>query len=884
MLRSKSFFFIFFSIISLTLLQGCGDDSGRKKGPVTDYANYTDLRLSQLGFSTGTLVPEFDPDYTGIYSLMLESDVAGVDITAAPADENVQLLIAKKELQLDDNGNPLLDENGNNLYTSAGEANIIEAGEVDTKSLHNGDNIIEFRLYSPETGTFLIYTVNAHRLNSDAKLLGLFVSNEGFVTSGEGTRVLTLTPTFDAAVRDYAATVPYSGCMLTVGARTNSRYASVEINGHSALHMTPIPLDVEEGDNLVELVSTAEDNESTETYRITITRTEATAEQLAADATLDSMELVNADLTRGFGCLTDFYQGAYNNDVTSVLLNATPSVTGATMRVGTPEYDDDDVYTGITDAVTLAAGTPLDIALAAESELNRVIEVTASDGTTIKYYGLSLSRRDTNWVTAETVEELQTALLNAEPNDEIFVLPITHEGVASLETSGHVDAYFYSAQSGTADHPITLRGAVTGAFPVLTGSDGTKDVLRLDGNYWVVNSLEITGGRNGVVLDRASHNTIEGLSVHHVNERGVLLRNGSSNNTIRRNHISHTGLSPRENVEAFGEAIVVGSSADDWSAAPSGTLDEKDYENRIHNNLIGPGVLAEAVDIKEGTQQTEVKYNILDGSSTGSEEEGALIVVKGLSAEISHNDVINTSASHLHHLLVVKDVERDWVTDSSGSDIIDFYQNISDLGGAEIALANSLGEHTVRVADNFRKDAVDVSYTGQGIDDSFQTPAFQLQAGTENPLCLEEERPYPLVEEVDTTLRPTLPLIYMRACDTSVSAQLWRLVQAEEGYVRIVPADDDKRVLVPASPSFVGSLSIFAVTMNPEEDFTRIINPENGFYMRWLMRHDEDEVIFINKGDWGRRYVLSGSDDVDGTVKTAINTGADFQRFRLIPQ
>ena len=103
MLRSKlSLLALTCTVISFIFVQGCGDDTDRKKGAVTDYSNYVDLRLTTLEVDVGELEPAFDPDYVGPYTLNLATDVESINITAATNAEDAVLEIYKQEFVLDD--------------------------------------------------------------------------------------------------------------------------------------------------------------------------------------------------------------------------------------------------------------------------------------------------------------------------------------------------------------------------------------------------------------------------------------------------------------------------------------------------------------------------------------------------------------------------------------------------------------------------------------------------------------------------------------------------------------------------------------------------------------------------------------------------------------
>jgi|GEM_PF-1434178 len=913
MLRSKlSLLALTCTVISFIFVQGCGDDTDRKKGAVTDYSNYVDLRLTTLEVDVGELEPAFDPDYVGPYTLNLATDVESINITAATNAEDAVLEIYKQEFVLDENGLPIqkftydengtpvweVDENGEPLYdirfrnglpiddgsgnyvvAYIGEINQIEPGEVDTKTIREGDNVIGLRVRTQPLNHLLTYTINVHRVNSKAMLLGLDVFDPVAVD---------LDPEFDPAVPNipYVAEVAYETCMILLRGRTNDRYAGLTVNGLEADHLEFIPYDVEEGDNSFALVAEAAYGGATESYSLVVKRATGTEAEYAADATLNSMILTGVEFARDFGCYISSYEGAINRDVTSMQLTAVTSIAGASIRYGEPVVDGDGEITGLKDgAITVESGTPLDISIE-ENFIERAVEVTATNGTAIKYYVFNITRRSTNWVAVATAAELQSALKNAEPGDEIVLASGEYTGEVSVEASGDAQAHFFSDRSGTADDPIILRSRSSSVFAQVTGADHTaNDALKLNGNHWQIKYLQIGGAQNGLVLDAASNNTIENLLIDGVGERALIVANGSSHNQVRGSSFANTGLAPREGLETRGEAIVIGSSADDWATAPDGTMDEKAYDNTIRSNTFGPNIAAEAIEISEGTLRTLVQYNIFDTQSTGSNaEDSSLLVIKGNDASVSYNSFINSEGSAFSSLLSAKNVSRDWVTDNWGENN-NFFQNISDLAEADIALANSNDVSVLNVAENSREDDVEVRYDGAGINTEYQVPVYQLQTSTDAPLCLREERPYLTREQIDALgeNRPFLPLVYMADCAQS-SDQYWKLVNGGDGYIMLAPADDVARVLVPATPRFVLNPAEPLVTLNPAEDFPRILNFMDGYMLRWLPVHNGDEVVFANRGDWAFRYVLTGNDEIDTTAMIALSFGSGLQQFKLIEQ
>lgn len=875
-------------VLSSVFLAGCGDDSGRAREPVLDYSNYTDLSLASMAFNAGTLSPAFDPGFPGPYSLSVDSDVASIEITAAPKEDNVRLEIATVRPKLDENGDQEYDENGAPLFENSAEANIIDPGEVDIKTLREGENLIEFRLAPLNSNTSLTYMVNVHRVNSNAKLVRVLVANEGHVaTTAEPVGWVDLEPEFDPAVADYTASVPYNGCMISVSARTNERHTTIDINGESASSLEFVPLNMAEGSNVVTLESEAE-NGTSETYTITLTRAAGTDAEYLADATLGDLLIEGGTVSREYRCLISAYSARINNSVDGVTITASPSVAGATMRFGTVVREN-GVLIGIEDPVELTAGEPFVFDMEEVATYDQAIEVTANDGETIKFYNLILTKGSTNRVAVETAEELQSALLNAEPGDEILLAPVFYEGLASLETSGHEQAHFYSAASGADDNPIIVRSAVSGYTPVLLGSEyESGEVLRITGDYWIVRDLQLVGARDGLVLDNANNNRFDGISITGMGERAVKIVNGSSNNVISRSAISNTGLASRDMLPLPAEAVVIGSNASDWLSAPDGTENPAADNNALWGNVFGPNIRAEVVDIREGTTGNKLVYSVVDtrGITEGAENNSA-VVIKGNDVNISYNDFANESGEQLAQLITAQATTAGWISQNWGENA-SVYQNSANLGGAEIPLANSTDVIDLNVAENFRDDGVEPTYTGTGIDTTFPVPVYQLQTDVTDALCLAEERPFPTREEAIEQERSAYPYVFNETC-SSDSAQKWKMLNAGEGYVFLATVDDNSRILVPSTPAFTSSSTGYSnvITLDPEVDLggLGILNPTEGFYLRWQpVFATENSVAFYNKGDWYKRYVLAGNPDVGDRARVALYVGSSLQRFVMVEQ
>src|SRR5262249_43816436 len=136
--------------------------------------------------------------------------------------------------------------------------------------------------------------------------------------------------------------------------------------------------------------------------------------------------------------------------------------------------------------------------------------------------------------------------------------------------------------------------------------------------------------------DAASHNHLIGLSVSDLGQEGIHFRTGSSDNVLESSEVTNTGTKD----PGFGEGVYIGTSKTQWSGGP----DPSD-RNQILNNVIGPGVRAECLDIKEGTTGGKISGNHFDGADiAGVNSADSWVDVRGNGYTLSDNVGVNTPA------------------------------------------------------------------------------------------------------------------------------------------------------------------------------------------------------------------------------------------------
>ncbi|MEV4517094.1 cellulose binding domain-containing protein [Dactylosporangium sp. NPDC049525] len=238
-------------------------------------------------------------------------------------------------------------------------------------------------------------------------------------------------------------------------------------------------------------------------------------------------------------------------------------------------------------------------------------------------------------VDVATAAQLQQALAGARPGQTIRLAAGTYRGS------------FVATADGTASQRITLTGPA-GAVLINDGPSGTAPscpaptagwdsgygLWLADAPYWNLVGFTVAESKKGIVADNSHHTTIDGVSVHDVEEEAVHFRRSSADSVIQNSRIERTGLVQ----PGYGEGIYIGSANSNWSChGNSGGVDRSDRV-QVLNNRIGPNIAAEAIDIKEGTFNGVIRGNTFDGQGiSGQNSADSWIDAKGIGYVIENN-------------------------------------------------------------------------------------------------------------------------------------------------------------------------------------------------------------------------------------------------------
>ena len=232
-----------------------------------------------------------------------------------------------------------------------------------------GSNVITIEVTAEDGETTRTYTVTVTRaepptpeLSSDATLNALTLSGIDFGT-------------FDSTTVSYTAQVANSVTQTTVTPTVNDSGASYVIKLGGITDADGVVV-LSVGSNVITVEVTAEDDSTTRTYTVTVTRAEPPTPELSSDATLNALTLSGIDFGT-FDSTTVSYTAQVANSVTQTTVTPTVNNSGASyvIKLG-----------GITDAdgvVVLSVGSNV-----------ITVEVTAEDDSTTRTYTVTVTRAE----------------------------------------------------------------------------------------------------------------------------------------------------------------------------------------------------------------------------------------------------------------------------------------------------------------------------------------------------------------------------------------------------------------------------------------------------------------------------------------------------------
>lgn len=313
-------------------------------------------------------------------------------------------------------------------------SSIIIRKQGDTSTTETTSNT--FNLVSGVNSFEVIVTAENNETRTYSIVVTKEKSNDSTLSDLSITQT-NISPTFNANVKNYTASVAHTVTSIDIVATKNSPDATVTGDGTKTLNT---------GENTFNIVVTAEDNTTT-TYTVVVTR-----------AKNDNSYLSNLVVSGGFTLKPNF-----DREETKYKLN----VPNATESVSITAYKEDPNSSVTGDGVrNLVTGTN-----------NIDITVTAEDGITKKIYTIEITRAKSNDTTLKSLtissgnlnpsfnketkeyevvvqNEIKTVTINATPNSNKAQILIT--GIDTLEVGTNTATITVTAEDGTIDY-YTVR-------------------------------------------------------------------------------------------------------------------------------------------------------------------------------------------------------------------------------------------------------------------------------------------------------------------------------------------------------------------------------------------------------------------------------------------
>jgi endoglucanase len=302
-------------------------------------------------------------------------------------------------------------------------------------------------------------------------------------------------------------------------------------------------------------------------------------------------------------------------------------------------------------------------------------------------------------VNCNTVDCITNALATASPGTEIVIAEGAYAPSGKIKDVLGKFVRFTSAKDGNSTRPIILRGKNPANPPVLKCPDNDKydgAVISINGDYWILKDLIIKQGAKGIMIDNSNNTKIEKVQVTDIGEEGIHLRDGSSNCIIDNCVITETGkVDPQ-----FGEGVYIGTDRGDHDKYKPDC-----NNNTVQNCKIGPGVTAEHLDIKEGTDKTIIKNNTFDAIGiSGANFSDSFIDVKGIYCFIYNNTFNVNNSAVLTSIIDFNNRTNSSYTYKTGEKVSIFNNtiNLSDKGTLPTATSRGAVSKDIHVWSNTR--------------------------------------------------------------------------------------------------------------------------------------------------------------------------------------
>lgn len=681
-------------------------------------------------------------------------------------------------------------------------------GDAITLTVGDGTNRLAMTLVDATGENSLTYAVHLYRLSRDASLTGyVFYDNDD--------NSIALSPTFSSTHYDYTANVDYDTCFYYGQFYTGYADNTVTLNGDDIDNAEIFARYLEPGENIFDTHVKAAVGEREVIYSVGITREQPTETQLQANARLAQLTIDDTDMD--FLCAQNVYSIAVNSDQPSLEITAKPEVDGIDMVIG-----DQD----------LTANEPITIPLADGDTLVQLVS-TALNGSQTQTYSMYVYRRTTNMVSVSTAAELQQALQNAQPNDQIVVAPGTYAG--EIATSGNSEAHFYSGRSGTPLNPIYLIAEDSDEDTVLRGNvTGAGTVFKLSGDNWRVSGLEISQGATGVHLASASNNRLSDLDIHDV-AQAVRVDQGSDKNEISRCEFSAiNGSNPPLVQVADAETSIAGST-------------------RLKRNEFYTQGEQPALYLAAGADSTLIEANRLQDLSTATSDDPVpLLLVHGNNTQLRFNSFYPVDTADARAPLRVENPGNGWGNNTwvYGNWLVATQTDL--LLEAETATHLYATENLARAPIALEEDYRAATYSGGSVEvDTFTPPQFQIVLADETGSCLDLEE----VNEVN--------IVIINPCsDAQTQRWTWEMAADTFMYLRNL-SEDDYAYMMPTTSFTASCTSIASAT-----SVAYLSTKRYGYAQQWapIQGANDEEYYLANRQNLNYGLTVAGGTYTPGTA------------------
>ncbi|TVZ41387.1 cadherin-like protein [Alteromonadaceae bacterium 2753L.S.0a.02] len=749
---------------------------------------------------------------TGIYEISMESDqqTASIKPVLKNTDAGIYYVLSNADESV--------------------QSETIYSGDTFSVELEQGANLLRIYVIDSKSNTTLSYVFQLYRASITA---GLSQLNYYYTEDGD-TEEITLSPSFETEVYEYTANVDYGTCYFYGGFAPAFADNVVSIGNEIAAPGEIFYAGLEPGENRINTFVVAGDGQREVRYSVAINRAQPTEAQLNTNALLASLAVDGYELD--FLCRQNLYELNVNSDTTHLLITAIPEVDGVAMAI-----NDRD----------LVSGEPISIPIESDDDA-LVLTVTSLNGNYSEVYTLYLNYLTTNRTRVTNSEELQFALQNANPNDEIVVAPGYYYGVAGLSSSGNENAAFYSARSGTPLARIYLSAEDADEDTVLFGDNDEDSIaFLLEGNYWQVSGIEFNDSQSGIVLNGADSNRFFNIEVSDT-EQAFLITGGSSYNEIVASHF--TAVSSQENTRPLFEML------QDNAAVSRG--------NELRRNLLTSNGAATAIKLQAQSKNTLIESNRFDTSAV---QQVALINSNGSDTVIRFNTFYASNNTNDTPVISVEQLD-------SGGDMwgenTTIYQNwLIDaqeqrpLVQSNTAINLQASENIAKTRTALQEDYRNAVYQGEAVQiDTFASPQYRIRLAENNDLCVG----------IDST--DTAEFVVIRACSESES-QIWQLEIADDYYVYLKNrSSEDTPYLMP-----VIGFTEYCGAIETASSVTFLTEKWYGYAQHWaLLQNDSDEIFLSNRQNSDYGLTVAGSTFTEGTPLVACPfSNARRQAFKL---